>query len=638
MPNNRCKIVIAGESGDGATNTVGNILTKILSELKLLAYQTMPDYLSVIRSPDHIKLVFCVGNEPWISAGDEAYDILIALEGDSHPDTLKKPNRWGEKPNRGSVTDLAAKINNNGVILYDSSKNTLPNGTVSYYDFAEKTIKTRDLIKDKISLIGIPITTIAKELGLAKTRNMIAVGGLIAILHLPEALEKTEQALQKQFGKKKDAETIIAKNMEAVRKGFELTQRAIQEQSISTSFVIAVSGKSKKNKEQIIVSGNQAIALGAIAGGVRLATYYPITPATELGEVLKKILPYFGGRAIQTSSEIAAIHTAIGASATGVRVITATSGPGLSLKIEGIGHAAMMEVPILIVVAQRKGPDTGSPTKTEQADFDLIRAGSHGDIPKIVLAPTNQEECFWMTIEGLNLADKYRCPVFLMTDLVLAEGKGPMTIPDSSKIIINRGKLFRAADIAKFETPFLSYQNTPSGISPRIVIGEPGAIQRMLGTTHNEAGRITTTAEGITEASAKLMKKMETYLKEDFKLPEIYGSLAKSFRILTTWGTTRNAALEAKERFEKTFGQPMALVHLTHIWPLERKMIRALYGDTNNKDIIVIEGNYTGQFANVLEWILLRKVRRLNFCHGRAIQPQEIYAFISKISFQPEEL
>lgn len=635
MQKDRCKVIIAGASGDGATNTVGNILTNVLSRLGLLAFQTIPDYRSVIRSPDHISLTFCVGSTPWISAGDEQYDIFVALEEDSHPDTTKKPNRWGPAPNRGSLVNLGAKIKAGGIVLYDSSKNTLPDATLSYYDFAAGTIRERDCRKDAVCVFGIPMTAVAKEIGLAKTRNMIAIGALVALLRLPEAIEKIEEALRVQFEKKKDAKTVVAKNMEAVSKGFMLAHNLLAERHYSASFVFFASDT--KQNAHLVLSGNQAVALGALAGGVRFATSYPITPATQLGETLKMLLPRFGGIAIQASSEIAAIHMAIGASAAGVRVITATSGPGLSLKIEGIGHAAMMETPICIVVAQRKGPDTGAPTKTEQADFDLVRAGSHGDIPKIILAPTNQEECFWMTIEGLNLADKYRCPVFLLTDLVLAEGKGPMPFPDLSKITIDRGSLLRGADIAKLTAPFLSYQNTPSGISPRIVIGETEAIQRMLGTTHDEAGRITTTAEGIAGASAKLMKKMAVYLQEDFQPPQIYGSLAASSRILTTWGTTRNAALEAKERFEKTWGQPMALVHFTHLWPLDRRKIKTIYGDTARKEIIVIEGNYTGQFANILEWTLLREVRRLNFFHGRAIQPQEIYSFISRTSFSQEE-
>lgn len=637
MQKDRCKVVIAGESGDGATNTVGNIFTNILSQLGLLAFQTIPDYRSVIRSPDHISLTFCIGSTPWVSAGDEQYDILVALENDSHPDTAKKPDRWGPQPNRGSLVDLGANIKSGGVILYDSSKNTLPENTLSYYDGIEKTIKTRDFFKDTVHVFGIPMAAIAKELGLAKARNMVAVGGLAALLDLPEVVEKIEEAFRRQFGKKKDAETIIAKNMDAVRKGFTLVQNLIAERHKPASFIFSVSDKPKQN-DSLVLSGNQAIALGALTGGVRFATSYPITPATQLGETLKALLPRFGGIAIQASSEIAAIHMAIGASAAGVRVITATSGPGLSLKMEGIGHAAMMEVPVLVVVAQRKGPDTGAPTKTEQADFDIVRAGSHGDIPKIVLAPTNQEECFWITHKGLNLADKYRCPVLLLTDLVLAEGKGPMPFPDLSKITIDRGQLLRRADIAKLETPFLSYQDTSSGISPRIVLGEEGAIQRMLGTTHDEAGRVTSTADGIAKASAKLMKKMDIYLREDFQAPEIYGSLIVSSWILTTWGTTRNAALEAKERFEKTWGQPMALVHFTHLWPLDSQKINSIYGNTNGKEIIVIEGNYTGQFANILEWVLLRRVRRLNFYHGRAIQPQEIYEHINKIALPPEGL
>ena len=176
-------------------------------------------------------------------------------------------------------------------------------------------------------------------------------------------------------------------------------------------------------KKRLFMIGNDAIALGALAAGCRFMAAYPITPASDIMEYLIKKLPKLGGTVIQTEDEIAAATMAIGANYAGVRTITASAGPGLSLKAEAIGLAGMTETPIVIVDTQRGGPSTGLATKTEQSDLMAMIYGTHGEIPKIVMAPSTVEEAFYDTAEAFNLADEYQCPVIILTDLQLSLGK-----------------------------------------------------------------------------------------------------------------------------------------------------------------------------------------------------------------------
>ena len=194
-------------------------------------------------------------------------------------------------------------------------------------------------------------------------------------------------------------------------------------------------------KKRLFMIGNDAIALGALAGGCRFMAAYPITPASEIMEYLIKKLPKLGGTVIQTEDEIAAATMAIGANYAGVRTITASAGPGLSLKAEAIGLAGMTETPIVIVDTQRGGPSTGLPTKQEQSDLMAMIYGTHGEIPKIVMAPSTVEEAFYDTAEAFNLAEEYQCPVIILTDLQLSLGKQTVEPLDCSRVEIRRGKL-----------------------------------------------------------------------------------------------------------------------------------------------------------------------------------------------------
>ena len=221
--------------------------------------------------------------------------------------------------------------------------------------------------------------------------------------------------VQEIFGRK--GQQVVSKNMEAIQAGYDYLRNQITENSHLMELE-----KADGNKRLFMI-GNDAIALGAIAGGCRFMAAYPITPASEIMEYLIKKLPALGGAVIQTEDEIAAATMAIGANYGGVRAITASAGPGLSLKMEAIGLSGMTETPLVIVDTQRGGPSTGLPTKQEQSDLMAMIYGTHGEIPKIVLAPSTVQEAFYDTAEAFNLAEEYQCPVIILSDLQLSLGK-----------------------------------------------------------------------------------------------------------------------------------------------------------------------------------------------------------------------
>lgn len=260
------------------------------------------------------------------------------------------------------------------------------------------------------TLYSVPFTEIATELGTSLMKNMVAVGASSAVLHIDT--DVFEEVVLEIFGRK--GQQVVQKNMEAIKRGAEYIREQLGE-NLETMRLEPADGQ-----KRMFMIGNDAIALGAVAGGARFMPAYPITPASEIMEYLIKKLPQFGGTVIQTEDEIAACTMAIGANYAGVRALTASAGPGLSLMMESIGLAGITEQPIVIIDTQRGGPSTGLPTKQEQSDLMAMIYGTHGEIPKIVMAPSTVEEAFYDTIEAFNLAEEYQCPVIMLTDLQLS--------------------------------------------------------------------------------------------------------------------------------------------------------------------------------------------------------------------------
>jgi len=364
--------------------------------------------------------------------------------------------------------------------------------------------------------------------------------------------------------------------------------------------------------------GNHACAEGAIAAGCRFFAGYPITPSTEIAEILARRLPLVGGNFIQMEDEIAAMGAIIGASLGGVKAMTATSGPGFSLKQENIGFAVMAEVPCVVVNVQRGGPSTGLPTQPSQADVMQSRWGTHGDHPIIVIAPASVRETYDLTIKAFNLAEKYRIPVILLLDEIIGHLTEKITVPDPAQTeIVNRKKPVVPPE------EYLPYELNDTDIPAMANFGE-GYRYHVTGLAHDDTGFPTNDPEEIRLQLERLNRKIERYREDIVEVETLEVNEAEV--IVISFGSTarsaKRAVLNAREN-----GVAAGLLRLKTIWPFPEKEIQEACRSA--KKIVVAEMNL-GQVAHEVEWATRRDkpVIRVNKINGEAIKPNEIYAAI----------
>ncbi|MBN8434669.1 2-oxoacid:acceptor oxidoreductase subunit alpha [Priestia flexa] len=463
------------------------------------------------------------------------------------------------------------------------------------------------------TLYSVPFTEIATELGTSLMKNMVAVGASSAVLHIDT--DVFEEVVLEIFGRK--GQQVVQKNMEAIKRGAEYIREQLGE-NLETMRLEPADGQ-----KRMFMIGNDAIALGAVAGGARFMPAYPITPASEIMEYLIKKLPQFGGTVIQTEDEIAACTMAIGANYAGVRALTASAGPGLSLMMESIGLAGITEQPIVIIDTQRGGPSTGLPTKQEQSDLMAMIYGTHGEIPKIVMAPSTVEEAFYDTIEAFNLAEEYQCPVIMLTDLQLSLGKQSVNPLDYSRIQIRRGKL-QEDELPELEAKeyYKRYEVTKDGVSPRVVPGMKNGIHHVTGVEHDETGKPSESPINRNNQMDKRMRKLDSI---QFKTPiHLYSDEVDSDVLFVGFNSTRGAIEEAMERLEADgLRVNHAHIRLIHPFPVD-EILPYVNGA---KKVIVVENNATGQLANILKMNVgnHHKVQSILKYDGNPFLPQEVY-------------
>jgi 2-oxoglutarate ferredoxin oxidoreductase subunit alpha len=321
---------------------------------------------------------------------------------------------------------------------------------------------------------------------------------------------------------------------------------------------------------------------------------YPMTPATSIIEWLAKHEHEFGVVTKHAEDEIAAVCMAIGANFVGARAMTATSGGGFSLMVEALGLAGMCEVPLVVVEAQRGGPSTGLPTRTEQSDLLFVLNASHGEFPRLVLAPGTVEECFEVGWRAFNLAETYQTPVLILTDQLLAASLRTVEVEsiDFDKVVIDRGKLLSRADLDALEEPYKRHLFSDDGISPRAVPGHPKAVYATASDEHDEFGHITEDMDNRNRMMRKRMTKLET-ARRDIAPPTRYGPDSAGI-VLIGWGSTYGVLREAVDRLDGA----ARLVHFRDLWPFPVDTAReALAGGK----LVVVENNYTGQFQRLLQ-------------------------------------
>jgi 2-oxoglutarate ferredoxin oxidoreductase subunit alpha len=377
----------------------------------------------------------------------------------------------------------------------------------------------------------------------------------------------------------------------------------------------------KKEKKAQLLQGNQACSMAAIDAGVRFYAGYPITPSTEIAEIMAEQLPKAGGKFIQMEDEIGGIAAVLGAALTGEKVITATSGPGFSLKQENIGYAAMAEIPCTIVNVQRMGPSTGGPTSPAQGDIMQARWGTHGDHPVIALSPASVLESYELTVKAINFAEKFRVPVVILLDEVVGHMREKVILPDINELeIINR----KRPTVSKEK--YKPYEADETGIPEMADFGS-GYRWHVTGLNHNEEGAPTGNAAVIERQLTRLFTKLDKYLDEI--------SLYKTCRtddaefLLITFGCSVRSALEAVEIL-RAQGIKAGLLQLQTIWPFPEKTVAEYCQD--KKAVFVPELNHGQLLGEVKKAACQEKLYGINKYNGEIITPQEIAAKVKEVA------
>ncbi len=535
-------IRFAGNSQDGI-QSIGGLLARLAgrTEKDVMTYMTIPATISGGPSIFQVRL----GTGDVLSAGDEV-DILVAFYQHSYKDNIQT-------------------LRKGGILLYDSD-NVQP-------DPNDKTYRT----------VGVPITSRTVEAigGTAKDKgkNMFVLGLVARTFDLD--MPKLEAMLQAGYGRK--GEDVIRNILGAFHGGYAYDIGKLME-----TFEFRPQAD-RAGKKKVVTDGNQAIAYGAIAAGVRFGAAYPITPWTSVMEILRAELPKYGGMFVQAEDEIAAVAMACGASYAGHTALTGTSGPGLSLKSEAIGWAVMAEIPLVVVDVQRGGPATGLPTNVEQSDLNIARSGSHGDAPRIVIAPGSVEDCFYTTVEAVKLAREYSCPVILLSDQALATRVEAWDMPDLKKHVTNISPTFEPRG-----PNFKPYENTPDGIPHHAAPGTPmvdGKYPIVTGLEHDEYGHPASRPSNHAMMVAKRRRKLQM-LSLKLPPPEMYGPPEGNV-LLLGWGSSRGPICEAVDR-ARANGEEVSAIHLRYLLPLQAG-IQEIMQSFNH--ILVVELNDRGVYG-----------------------------------------
>jgi 2-oxoglutarate ferredoxin oxidoreductase subunit alpha len=363
----------------------------------------------------------------------------------------------------------------------------------------------------------------------------------------------------------------------------------------------------------LFLEGNEAVAMGAIYAGCRFFAAYPITPASSLLEAMLEALPSVGGTVLQGEDEIASIGYCLGASMAGLKVMTATSGPGISLYSENISFAIAGEIPIVIVDVMRQGPSTGSATKGADGDVQFLRWGCSGGLPVVVLAPVDVRDCFTLTVHAFNVAERLRCPVFLASNKEVGMTRETLDMATVEKPPV-------MARICHASGPFLPFGVRPGEDVPRFLpIGGPSPV-RQTSSIHGPDGYITTDPADIQAGVERLKRKVESQLPSFtfFDLERKQGART----LLVTYGVTARAGRAAVEILERERGVPVSVLVLKTIWPVPESVIRSAAGGTDR--VLVVEMNL-GQYVHEVRRVLCpQKVDFYGVMCGRLISPAEI--------------
>ncbi len=532
-------VMIGGQGGDG-TLTVSDLLGRYFRKRGLYVY-TSRNVLSRIRG-GHADASVRACRDP-VAAVKSQVDVLVAFD--------------NEAIELGKL-ELAS----HGFVIYDSTTfhSELPNS--AGFPFA--------------TLVGGP-------LGQPIFKNTAAYGALSVLLGFDG--KATREVIEERF--KRRGPEALEKNLKALDIG---RKAALEANGVANRYTVAEGDA----HDLILTTGNQAVALGFVVGGGRFFAGYPITPATEILEYLQRYLPSFGGVVRQAEDELAAINMVIGAAYAGARVMTSTSGPGLSLMTEGIGHAGAAEIPIVVADCQRVGPSTGQPTRNEQSDLSHLANLGHGEFPRFILSPATPDDAFHLTVQALNLAEKWRLPVILLLDQALCQNTTTSVRFDLSGIEIDRGKRL-TPEAAEKLVQYKGYEITEDGASAVAPPGTPGLWSEITGNEHDEWGHVSVNPLNRVRMMRKRMEKM-VKAREDLPSARTFGPAKARIGFLGFGGTS--GPIEEALRLLEARGTPARYLQARTLFPVP---VHEIDPFLKSVDVAyVVEHNYTGQFARLI--------------------------------------
>lgn len=577
---NRISILVGGEAGAGISRS-GFLFAKACLRGGLNVFGAN-DYQSLIRGGHNFYTV--TTREESVFSQTDKVQLIIAL-------------------NKETILLHKDELVEGGGIIYDG----------------DQIKETKDELGiNGINLYSVPFNKIVKNLtGPQIMENTVALGAAIALLDYDPKL--MNDVLQDTFKTK-----IAKENIEATKRGYDY----IKEHYDISKFGYQLK-KTNSKKNRIFLTGNESIGLGALTAGCKFYAAYPMTPATSILHFFAPLAKEFEMVVMQTESEIAAINMVAGASFAGVRSMTATSGGGFCLMSEALGMIGMTETSPVIVLVQRSGPSTGLPTYTAQGDLRFAIHASQGEFPRIVVAPGDVTESYYITLDIFNLAEKFQIPAIIISDKYLAESHGTAEIFDQNKIKIDRGAILFSDE---YEGPeeYKRHKFTENGISERVIPGTKGAIVRTNADEHNQLGFTTEDPVLTIKMNDKRYKKLEALKNEleNLETVKLHGPKQADVTLIG-WGSTKGPILEAM-KLVNTKNKKINYLQIIYLTPFPSVKIQSILDSA--KKCIVVENNITSQISSLIREHLLRTIDNTILKYdGRPFNPQALAQSIQEV-------
>lgn len=568
---------IGGEAGFGI-KSAGMMLGKIFMKAGYEVFD-YTEYPSLIRG-GHNTYQLLIENRN-VRSVSRAIDILVAL-------------------NQETITRHADELVAGGVIIFDHEK------------IDAKTLA----LNKKIKLCGVPLSTLANQAGGEVMRNVVAIGASLALVG--QDLEIASRVIKDTFAGK--GETIVQNNIQALTLGFDYVKK-----NHPQKFICCL--PSRKDSHNILIAANEAMALGALAGGLNFYAGYPMTPSSTILQYLASVAESAGIVVRHTEDEISVINMALGAAHVGARAMVATSGGGFSLMVETLGLVGMTETPLVIINVMRPGPATGLPTWTEQGDLQFVLRAAQGDFPRIIIAVGDIEEAFYLTADALNLAEIYQTPVIMLSDKFIGEGNSTVPKFDTKKIKINRGKLLTQAQLDKIKD-YRRYQLTSDGISSRTLPGMAGGIYIANSDEHEEHGFVSEASLNRRQQVDKRQRKLDTLAK---KLPQpiIFGN-PKASKTIVLWGSTKGPVLDVYESLSPAKRAGIKIMQLQYLWPFPKTFVSQVLKKSSK--VLLIENNSNAQLGQLIaqETGIIIKNKLLKY-DGRPFFREDLQTSLNKL-------